>query len=144
MSNSLYGIYVDPSKDDDDVPQQRLLYTNEDKKNYPPMDTGTSVPIIAWKLTKNRSLIISDISIPGHLSHSGFSQKFKLNANSLNMSEKDTGLLYRLIERLLFTRKITRPDVLACVSYIITRMKSPTNYHKDTHLNVEVLFMKKI
>ena len=60
------------------------------------------------------------------------------------MSEKDLGLLYRLIERLLPSSKITKPDVLACVSYIITRMELPTNYHKDGHLNVDVLFVKKI
>ena len=60
------------------------------------------------------------------------------------MSEKDIGLLYCLIERLLFTSKISRPDVHACVSYIITRMELPTNYHEDGHLNVDVLFMKKI
>ena len=60
------------------------------------------------------------------------------------MSEKDIGLLHRLIERLLFSSKIIRPDVLACVSYIITRMESPTNYHKDEHMNVDVLFVKKI
>ena len=108
------------------------------------MDTGASVPIVSWKLTKKRSHIISDISIPGCLPHSGFSQRFKLNADSPSMSEKDTGLLYRLIERLLFTSKITRPDVHACVSYIITRMELLTHYHKDRHLDVDVLFVKKI
>ena len=51
------------------------------------------------------------------------------------MSEKDIGLLYRLIERILFTSKITRPDILTCISYIVTRMELPTNYHKDRHLN---------
>ena len=60
------------------------------------------------------------------------------------MSGKDIGLLYRLIKRLVLTSKITRPDVLTCVSYIITRIKSPTDYHKDSHLNAEVLVMKKI
>ena len=60
------------------------------------------------------------------------------------MSEKDIGLLYHLIKRLLLTRKITKPDVHACVSYIITRMELPTNYHKDEHLNVDVLFEKKV
>ena len=144
VSNPLYGIYVGSSSDDDNVPQRRLLYTNEDKNNHQLMDTGTSISIIAWKLTKNRSHIISDISIPGRLPHSGFSQRFKLNDNSPSISEKDIGLLYRLIKRLLFTSKITRPDVLACVSYIITRMELPINYHKDGHLNVDVLFVKKI
>ena len=60
------------------------------------------------------------------------------------MSKKDIVLLYCLIERILFSSKITRLDVLACVSYIITRMESATNYHKDRHLNVNVLFVKKI
>ena len=93
--------------------------------------------------TKNRSHIISDISTPGRLPHSGFSQRFVLNANSPSMSVKDIGLLYCLIERLLFSSEITRPDILACVSYIITRMELPTNYHKDGHLNVDILFVKK-
>ena len=108
------------------------------------MDTSISIPIVCWKITKKRSHIISDVSIPGRLPHSGFSQRFKLNADSPSMSEKDIGLLYCLIERLLFTSKFTRPDIHACVSYIITRMELPTNYHKDRHLNVDVLFMKKI
>ena len=108
------------------------------------MDTDASVPIVAWKLTKKQSHIISDISVPGCLPHSGFSQRFKLNVDSPSMSEKDIGLLYCLIERLLFTNKITRPDIHACVSYIITRMELTTNYHKDGHLNVDVLFVKKI
>ena len=99
------------------IPQQPLLNTNKDKKNYPLMYTGASVPIVSWKLTMKQSYIISDISIPGCLPHSGFSQRFKLNAESPSMSEKDIGLLYRLIEILLLTRKITRPDVHAYVSY---------------------------
>ena len=66
------------------------------------MDTGTSIPIIAWKLMKNQSHIISDISLPSRLPHSGFSQRFKLNANSPSMSDKDKRLLYSLIKRLLF------------------------------------------
>ena len=108
------------------------------------MDTGASVPIVTLKLTKNRSYITSDISFPARLPHSGFNQRFKLNDDSPSISKKDIGLLYRLIERLLFTRKITRIDVHACISYIIKRMKLPTNYHKDGHLSVEVLFVKKI
>ena len=60
------------------------------------------------------------------------------------MSEKDIGLLNCLIERLLFTSKITRLDEHTCVSYIITRMELPTNYDEGGHLNVDVLFLKKI
>ena len=123
VSKPLYEVSVDPSSDEDNVPQRRLLYTNEDKKNYPLMDNGVSIPIVAWKLTKNRSHIISDVSISGCLQHSGFRQRFKLNADSPSMSAKDIGLLYRLIKRLLFISKITRPDVHACVSYIITKME---------------------
>ena len=53
VNKSLYGIHVDPNNDDDNVPQQRLLFTNEDKRNYPLMDISTSIKKIAWKLTKN-------------------------------------------------------------------------------------------
>ena len=106
LNKSFYGIHVDFDSDDDYVPLQPVLYTNEDKRNHPLMDTGTSIPMIAWKLTKNRSHIISDISIPGRLPHYGFSQRFKLNANTPNMSGKDIGLVYCLIKRLVPTRKL--------------------------------------
>ena len=89
VNKSLYGIHVDFDSDDNYVPQQRLLYTNKDKRNHSLMNTGTSIPIIAWKLTKNQSHSISDISIPGHSPHSGFNQRFKLNTNSPSMSGKD-------------------------------------------------------
>ena len=144
INHFVYGIHVDPNDDDDNVPQQRLLFTNENKTNYASTNNDTYIPIVTWKLRKNRSHIISDISTPGRLSHSGSSQRFVLNANSPSISEKDIGLLHRLIEGLRFSSKITRPDVLACVSYIITRMELPTNYHEDGHLNVDVLFVKKI
>ena len=144
VNKSLYGIHVDFDSDDDYVPQQRLLYTNKDKKNYSLMDTGTFIQIIAWKLTKNRSHIISDISIPGRLPHSGFSQRFKLNTNSPNMSDKDKQLLYSLIERLLFICKVTKPDIHDYVSYIITRMKSPTICHKNGHLQTMIQIKRGI
>ena len=144
VSKPLYGVLVDPNSNNDIKPPQHLLYKNEDKNNYPLMDTGASVPIVVWKLTKEQSHIISDISLPGHLPHSGFSHRFKLNTDSPSMSDKDIWFLYRLIERLLFISEITRPDVNACVSYIITKMELPTIYHKDGHLDVDVLFMKKI
>ena len=60
------------------------------------------------------------------------------------MSDKDKQLLYSLIERLLFIHEITAPDVHDCVSYIITRMESPTICHKNGHLQVDVLLVKKI
>ena len=60
------------------------------------------------------------------------------------MSEKDIGLLYCLTKRLLLASKINRPDVHACTLYIITRMELPTNCHKDAHLDLDALFVKKI
>ena len=42
-----------------------------------------------WKLTKNCSHIISDISISGCLPHSGISQRFNLDADSPSVLEKD-------------------------------------------------------
>ena len=100
MNKTLYGIHVDPNDDDDNVPQQRLLFTSENKTNYSSTNNDTYIPIVTWKLTKNQSHIISDISTPGRLPHSGSSQRFVLNANSPSMSEKDIGLLHRLIEEL--------------------------------------------
>ena len=55
------------------------------------------------------------------------------------VSVKDIELCYHLIGRLLFTRKITRPNVQACVAYIFT-----TYYCKDRILNTDILFVKKI
>ena len=63
----LYGIHVDPENNDDNVPQQRLLFTNEDKTNYPFTNNDTYIPIVTWKLTKNKSHIISVISTPSRL-----------------------------------------------------------------------------
>ena len=156
MSKPLCSASVDPNSDDggsvdpgydggeNNIPQQSIFCMNEDMRTYSLMDNGKYIPIVAWKLTKNRSHIISDISIPGRIPYSGFDQRFKLDDDSPNMSEKDTGLLYRLIERLLLSCKVTRPDISACVSYIITRMESSTKYHEDEQSNVAMLFVKKI
>ena len=100
-------------------------------KNYPFIDTDVSISIVAWKLTKNFSHIISDISIPGFLPHFGNSQRFKLNAESPSMSEKDTELLYCLIRRLLFTSEVTISNVKACV----TICTYPSTYHVDIFSN---------
>ena len=103
----------------------KIMYNNkvysvgEVMKTYPLMDNEKSIPIVTWKLTKNCSHIISDISIPRRIPHSGFDQRFKLDADSPSMSEKDIWLLYHLIRRLLLSCKVTRPDISACVSYII-------------------------
>ena len=78
---------------------------NNYMKNYPFINTSASIPIVAWKLMKNRSHISSDIFIPGCSSHSGNSQGFKLAAESPNMSAKDIELLYCLIGKTIIYKQ---------------------------------------
>ena len=143
-NTQLSGGSTNSSNGKKNVLQQHLIYTNEDMKNYPFIDTNASIPIVAWKLTKNCSHIISDIFIPGCLLPSGNSQRFKLDAESPNMSAKDTELLYRLIGILLFTDKVTVSDVQACVTYILTRMELSISYHNGRHLKIDISFLKKM
>ena len=112
--------YSESSSGEENMLQQRLFYTNEDLKNS---------SFVTCILTKNRSHIVSSISIPGCSPHSGNNQRFKLHVESHSIPGKDIEFFYHLIEKLLFTNKIVRPDVQACVTYIFTRMKLPTNYH---------------
>ena len=72
---------------------------------------------------KNQSHIISGTSIPSQSLYSGNKQRFKLNVELSSILEKDIELFYLFNGRLFFTSKITRPDVQACVIYILTRMK---------------------
>ena len=46
VNKSLYGIHVDPDNDDNKVPQQRLLFANEDRRNYPLINDDTYIPIV--------------------------------------------------------------------------------------------------
>ena len=46
MNKSLYATHIDIGSNNDYLSQQRLLYTNKDKRNYPLMSTGTSIPIV--------------------------------------------------------------------------------------------------
>ena len=120
------------------------MYKIKDRNKYLLRNTSTLVPITSWKITKKRSHIISDISIPDCLPHCGFSNRFELKTDSPSMSDKDKRLLYSFIKRLLFIREITVPDVHASVSYIVTRMESPSICHKNSHLQVDVLSVKKL
>ena len=52
-------------------------------------------------------------------------------------------MLYDFIQRLLFINKITVPNVHAFVSYIITRMKSPSICHENNVLPSDVISVKK-
>ena len=45
-----HGIYVDPDNDDDNVPQQHLLFTNEDKTDYPFTNNDTYIPMVTYIL----------------------------------------------------------------------------------------------
>ena len=128
VSKSPYGITADLNSNNGLKPSRHLLYKSEEKDKYPLMITSISIPIVGWKITKKQSHIISDISILSHLQHCGFNHRFELNTDSPSKSDKDKRLLYNLIERLLFIREITVPDVHACVSYTITRMESPSIY----------------
>ena len=58
-----YGLTGSKSEEETML-QQRLFNTNEDAKNLPFINTGTSIPISTCKFTKNRSYIDSGISIP--------------------------------------------------------------------------------
>ena len=133
-----------PSSDGKNILQQCLFHTNKDLKNYPFIDAGTSILFIAWKLTKNYSHIISNKPLSDRSSYSGNNQRFKLDVESSSVPVKNIELFYRLIRKLLFTSKITRLDVQACVTSIITMMKLPTNYCKDRNLNIDILFVKQI
>ena len=52
-------------------------------------------------------------------------------------------LFYCLPGRLLITNKITRPDILDCVTYVLTMIELPKNYHKNRNLNINLLLTKK-
>ena len=93
---------------------------------------------------KKQLRIIRDISILDHLSHHGLNHRIELKTDSPSMLDKDTQLLYDLIERLLFISKITVPNVHACVSYIITRMESPSICHANDLLQSDVILVKKL
>ena len=116
MSKQLRGGSATSSNGEKHILQQRLFYRSKDLKNYSFVDAGVFIPIFAWKLTKNCSHIISNTSIPGRSLHSGNDQMFKLDVEPPSIPEKDIELFYRLIARLLFTSKITRPEVQACVT----------------------------
>ena len=144
VSKPLYGIIADFNSNHGLKPLQHLLYKSDDKDKYPLRNTSTLIPIVGWKITKKQLHIISDISIPDCFPHCGFSHRFELNTDSPSISDKDKLLLHSLIERLLFICEITVPDVHACVSFIITRMESPSLCHKNGHLQIDVLLVKKL
>ena len=123
--------------------QQCLFNTDEDLKNRPFINTGASIPINTCKFTKKRSYIVSGTSIPSCSQCYGSNQQFKVNVESPSLPEKDAELFYCHVARILFTRKIARPDIQTCVAYIFIRMELPMNYNKDKHLDIDILFANK-
>ena len=91
----------------------------------------------------NRSHIISNKSTPGCLPHCDINQGFKLNVESPSIPEKSIELFYCLIARPLFISKITRLDIQVGITYILTKMKLLTNYHKDRHLESRYIFCEE-
>ena len=124
--------------------QQHLFYTNKDLKNHTFINVSTSIPIVTWKLTKNRPYIISNKPLSSCSSYYGNNQRLKFNDVSSCIPIKDIEVFDRLIERLLFTSKITRPSIQDCVTSLLTLMKLSMNYHKNRNLNIDLLLMKKI
>ena len=57
---------------------------------------------------------------------------FEADENSEKLSEKEADYYHRIVARLLFASKRARPDLLTAVSYLCTRVKSPTisDYNK--------------
>ena len=121
----------------------RLFNTDEGPRNCSFINIDASILISTYKFTKNRSYIDNSAYIPNStckstmLYHpkdvivedymdlknscsqfSGNNQQFKVDVESPSLSEKDAELFYRLVARLLFTSKISKPDIQACVTYI--------------------------
>ena len=143
-STQLHRGSTEPTRNGTNLLQRHLFYTNKDLKNYQFIDAGTFIPIVTWKLTKNRSYIIIDKPLSSCSLYSGNNQRSKLDIESSSIPVKDIELFCRFIRRLLFTSKIARPDVQACVTYALTIMKLPMNYCKNRNLNTDLLFTKKI
>ena len=78
------------------------------------------------------------------MSHYGLSHRIKLKTGLPSMIDRDKQLEYDLIKRLLFINKLTVLNVHACVSYFITRMKSPSICHKNDLLQLDVISIKKL
>ena len=57
---------------------------------------------------------------------------FEVDENLEKLSPKKADYYYRIVARLLFASKRARPDILTAVSYMCTRVKSPTksDYNK--------------
>ena len=80
--------------------------------------------IFSCRLTKNLSHIVSGTFILSCSSYSRNDKQFKLDVESPSLPDKNTELFYCLVTHLLFTSKVARPDIQACVTYIFTRMKN--------------------
>ena len=71
------------------------------------------------------------------------SHLFQVNGEALKLDDEKSELFHHLVAKLLYLSKRSRPDLLTCVSFLCTRVKSPDvddykklnrclNYLKDT------------
>ena len=139
----LYGITADHYINNGLKSLRHLLYKSKDRNKYP-LRNNSILFTISWKFTKNQPHIIRNISIPDCLPHYGLSRRFELKTDSPSMPNNNKRLLYSLIERLLFISETTVPDIHTCVSYIITRMESPSICHINDQLQTDVMSVKKL
>ena len=143
VCTSLYGITADSNINNGLKSSRHPLYKSEYRDKYPLRNTSTLFRI-SWKFTKKQSRIIRDISISDRSPHHGLSHRFKLKTDSPSMLDEDKRLLYDPIKRRLIISNITVPDIQACVSYIITRMESPSICHDNDLLQLDVLSVQKL
>ena len=144
VSTQLRRRSKESNKNETNLLQQHLFYTNKDLNNYTFIDVGIFIPIITLKFTKDCSHMISNKPLSSCSLYGGSHQRSKHSDKLLSIRIKDIELFYRFIGRLLFTSKITRPSVQDCVTSLFTMMKLPINYHKNRNLNTEQLLTKKI
>ena len=144
MSTHLCEGSTEPNSVETNILRHHLFYTNKNLKNYPFIHVGKSISIITCKLTKKFSHIISNRLLSSCSLYYGNNQRSKLEVELSSMHVKHIELFYRFIGRLLSKSGITVPDVLNCVTYVLTMMELPTNYCKNRNLNTDPFFTKKI
>ena len=63
VNKLLYGIHVDPDNDDDNVPQQRLLFTSENKTNYSSINISPQLPGRSQKIDHTLLVIYQSLAV---------------------------------------------------------------------------------
>ena len=113
-----YGATADHNINIDLKSSRHLLCKSKDKDIYPHRNTNTLFPI-CWKFTKKRSRLIRDMLIYGRRPYYGHIHSIAMINDSRSILDKDKRLISDLVERLVFTNRITVRNIHDCVSYII-------------------------